>query len=101
MWLGYYCLILSRGSYFCTEHKFCDILSQVTPLIIHAFAGSVNCSRAFRPAVELIHISKSGGTSMCQLAAKSGLWNPGADMNANCLVSLETILSKAGNLGLL
>ena len=38
---------------------------------------------------------------MCQLAAKSGLWNPGADMNANCLVSLETVLNKAGSLELL
>ena len=61
--------------------------SQVTPSIIFSFAGAMNCSRAVRSAVELIHISKSGGTSMCQLAANAGLWNPGTNINANCLVS--------------
>jgi hypothetical protein len=47
----------------------------------------VNCSRDVRRGVELIHVSKSGGTSMCQLAAKSKLYNPGTNINANCLVS--------------
>lgn len=51
-----------------------------------AFARAMNCSRTARHGVELVHISKSGGTSMCQLAAKSGLYNPGTNMNANCLV---------------
>ena len=63
--------------------------SQVTPSIIFSFAGAMNCSRAVRSAVELIHISKSGGTSMCQLAANAGLRNPGADINANCLVRIS------------
>ena len=61
--------------------------SQVAPPVLLSFGASMNCSRAARPAVELLHISKSGGTSMCQLAAKSGLANPGANMHRNCLVS--------------
>ena len=37
--------------------------------------------------MELLHISKAGGTSMCQLAHDAGLQNPYANMDANCLVS--------------
>ena len=51
-----------------------------------SFAGALNCSRGARPALELLHLSKAGGTSMCQLAAASGLKNPAATINANCLV---------------
>ena len=36
--------------------------------------------------MELLHTSKAGGTSMCQLAASGGLRNPGRSVNANCLV---------------
>ena len=59
---------------------------QVSPSILNLFAHAMNCSRASRHGVELIHISKSGGTSMCQLADKSGLYNPGTSIDANCLV---------------
>ena len=36
--------------------------------------------------MELLHISKSGGTSMCQLSKDAGLRNPAANINGNCLV---------------
>ena len=57
------------------------------PGIVKSFAGALNCSRAARPAMELLHISKCGGTSLCQLAAAAGLHPPGANINQNCLVS--------------
>ncbi|GAX73272.1 hypothetical protein CEUSTIGMA_g726.t1 [Chlamydomonas eustigma] len=63
-----------------------SVVEKVSPGIIRAFAGALNCSRAARPAIELLHISKAGGTSMCQLAKDSGLVNPYADMDLNCLV---------------
>ena len=59
---------------------------QAAPGILQSFAGAANCSRTQRAAVELLHISKSGGTSMCQLAKEAGLRNPAADMDGNCLV---------------
>ena len=59
----------------------------MAPVILLAFAGSMNCSRTVRPAVELLHISKSGGTSMCQLAVQAGLRNPSTSLDGNCLVN--------------
>ncbi|GAX72842.1 hypothetical protein CEUSTIGMA_g297.t1 [Chlamydomonas eustigma] len=62
------------------------IIAEVLPTILKSFAGAQNCSRSARKAFELVHISKSGGTSMCQLASDSKLYNPGTNVDANCLV---------------
>ncbi|GAX82425.1 hypothetical protein CEUSTIGMA_g9853.t1 [Chlamydomonas eustigma] len=59
---------------------------QIMPSVLTSYAECLNCSRPARVAFELIHISKSGGTSMCQLAASSKLYNPGTTVDANCLV---------------
>lgn len=57
-------------------------------LLLDPFSKALNCSRASRVAVELLHISKSGGTSMCRLAVETGgLRNSHAEMLDNCLVS--------------
>ena len=61
-------------------------LLQASSKVITSFALALNCSRAHRPALELLHISKSGGTSMCQLAKAAGLFNPNANVDANCMV---------------
>ena len=37
--------------------------------------------------VELTHVSKCGGTSMCQLAMKNGCRNPDPSTLGNCLIS--------------
>jgi hypothetical protein len=39
-----------------------------------------------RGAVELQHISKAGGTSMCGLAEANGCSNPHFDEDGNCLI---------------
>ncbi len=44
------------------------------------------CSRRLRPVMEGLHVSKSGGTSMCELARLAGRKNPGFDPAANCKV---------------
>ncbi len=69
-------------------HQFRQILFdfQVLPKILRSFAGALDCSRASRPAFELLHISKSGGTSMCALAGLARLHNYGVNVDANCLV---------------
>ena len=36
--------------------------------------------------VELTHISKSGGTSMCRAAQYNGCSNPAFDVEANCMI---------------
>ena len=36
--------------------------------------------------MELLHISKAGGTSMCQLAQDSGLRSETTSMQGNCMV---------------
>ena len=39
---------------------------QIVPeLLLEPFSKALNCSRSSRVALELLHISKSGGTSMC------------------------------------
>lgn len=62
---------------------------QAAPgLLIKPFSEALNCSRSSRQAYELLHISKSGGTSMCRLAVEAGrLQNPASEMLDNCLVS--------------
>ena len=61
---------------------------QVSPrLLLAPFSAALNCSRVTRTAMELQHISKSGGTSMCRLAMEAGgLRTQNAGMLHNCLV---------------
>ncbi|GAX77026.1 hypothetical protein CEUSTIGMA_g4473.t1 [Chlamydomonas eustigma] len=64
-------------------------LNKTSHPIILAFSRALNCSRYSRSAMELLHISKSGGTSLCQLATGRNagkLWNPYNSMSDNCLI---------------
>ncbi|GAX73271.1 hypothetical protein CEUSTIGMA_g725.t1 [Chlamydomonas eustigma] len=68
-------------------HARCRLaVQEVSGSIVQAFASAINCSRPSRLAMELLHISKSGGTSMCQLAKDSGFLNPTEDIDGNCLL---------------
>ena len=51
-----------------------------------SFAAAFNCSRSSRTSLELLHISKAGGTSVCQLAVDAGLRIQAPDMDRNCMV---------------
>lgn len=44
------------------------------------------CSEALRPVLELLHVSKSGGSSMCELARLSNQHNPHFTPGGNCLM---------------
>jgi hypothetical protein len=55
--------------------------------ILVAFFEASKCSNGIRKVMEFYHISKAGGTTMCQLASDSNLKNPGFDTDTNCIVS--------------
>ncbi|GAX77024.1 hypothetical protein CEUSTIGMA_g4471.t1 [Chlamydomonas eustigma] len=62
---------------------------EAAKLVVLSFANALDCSRASRVAVELLHISKAGGTSMCQIATgplTQTYWNPHNGMAENCLI---------------
>jgi len=54
--------------------------------VLHSLAAARRCSLRSRPVMELLHVSKSGGTSMCDLASHANRSNPGFDVNSNCLI---------------
>jgi hypothetical protein len=41
-----------------------------------------------RRHVEFLHVSKSGGTSMCAVAQQNGCSNPRFDLDGNCLIEI-------------
>jgi hypothetical protein len=51
-----------------------------------SFRRTEQCSRRLRPVMEGLHVSKSGGTSMCELARLAGRSNPGFNPYSNCKV---------------
>lgn len=69
------------------SHPFPPALQVAPKLLLAPFSAALNCSRTTRTAMELQHISKSGGTSMCRLAVEAGgLRTHNAEMLHNCLV---------------
>jgi hypothetical protein len=51
------------------------------------FAHTELCSHALRPIMEGLHVSKSGGTSMCELARLAGKSSPGFNPVSGCVSS--------------
>ncbi|GAX77025.1 hypothetical protein CEUSTIGMA_g4472.t1 [Chlamydomonas eustigma] len=65
-----------------------DAVPAAAPIIL-SFAKALNCSRSSRIATELLHVSKTGGTSLCQLATgylTKTHFNPYNGISQNCLV---------------
>ncbi|GAX75455.1 hypothetical protein CEUSTIGMA_g2898.t1 [Chlamydomonas eustigma] len=70
-----------------TDSTACRVaVDRVLSDILTAFSKASQCSKSARKVMEFYHISKAGGTSMCQLAADSNLKNPGFDTDTNCIV---------------
>ena len=67
-----------------------DCQRSILPALIKTFSATfsatLNCSRHSRGILELLHVSKSGGTSVCQLAKEEGLYNPYSTLDHNCIV---------------
>ena len=86
---GLFCLLVCStplSSFPPPTHSYLTL--QIAPrLLLAPFSAALNCSRTTRTAMELQHISKSGGTSMCRLAMEAGgLRTQNAGMLHNCLV---------------
>ncbi|GAX75454.1 hypothetical protein CEUSTIGMA_g2897.t1 [Chlamydomonas eustigma] len=70
-----------------TDSTACRVaVDAVLSDILTAFSEASKCTKSARKVMEFYHISKAGGTSMCQLAADSNLKNPGFDTDTNCIV---------------
>lgn len=60
-------------------------IEKATNIVLTSFARALSCSRASRTAFEFLHVSKSGGTSMCRLARITGHLTPAIDSGTNCM----------------
>lgn len=71
------------------------MVQRICLLLFSLHKGSV----VAKGAVQFFHISKSGGTNLCQTAQANGCSAEGFDLRANCLVkvSTNTMLSPSVN----
>ncbi|GFH08752.1 uncharacterized protein HaLaN_03770 [Haematococcus lacustris] len=73
------------------EHELQPLLALVQAAgqeAVGAGLGTERCSQAQRPVMELLHVSKSGGTTMCQLARLSGMSSRTFNLALHSLVTL-------------
>jgi len=63
-----------------------QIQALLRPLLAR-LARTTSCALSVRPVLEMMHISKSGGTTVCSLAHMNGAKNPSSSISSNCMVA--------------